>query len=186
MSASRADSRQARPGPVGYDMREVYREHAPQVSRWAARLGGPGTDVDDVVQEVFVRVFKNLPHFRGEAALSTWLFQVTANEIRGRRRRERFRRWFGRNAEQIAAERASPALGAYEVLERRQDVAQLYRALDGLKDKYREVLVLFELEGRSGEEIAALMGVRVATVWVWLHRARSQLLVQLSEREEGP
>jgi DNA-directed RNA polymerase specialized sigma24 family protein len=60
----------------------------------------------------------------------------------------------------------------------------VYRILDRLTDKYREVLILFELEGASGEQIAALTGRKLATVWVHLHRARRQFLDEL-EREGG-
>src|SRR2546423_1814126 len=65
---------------------EVYRRHAADVARWAARLGGPLIDVDDVVQEVFVVVNRKLPHFRGDAKVTTWLFRITDHVVRNHRR----------------------------------------------------------------------------------------------------
>src|SRR5206468_2683122 len=61
------------------------------------------------------------------------------------------------------------------------------RVLDGMGEKYRSVIILFELEGLPGEEVARLMDARPATVWVWLHRARSQFLAGLEriERDEA-
>lgn len=170
------------------DFSEVFKHYAPLVGRWAHRLGGPSLDVEDVVQEVFVRVYEQLPRFRGEAKLSTWLFQITLNEVRGRRRKAKVLRWFGRAEPEDAVEEVpSNADSPLTRMERTQDVRRLYQALDGLKEKYRVPLVLFEIDGLSGEAIAELLGTNVSTVWVWLHRGRTQLLERLQalQREEG-
>lgn len=171
------------PGPLTLDA--VYREHAPRVARWAGRLAGPGLDVEDLVQEVFLTVQRLLPSFRGEAELTTWLYRITFNVVRHRRRRERLRRWLGGSADDVAGQVASTRPTPVEDLERREAEALVYRALDGLGEKYRTVIILFEIEGLSGEEIAALTGTKLATVWVWLHRARAKLLEQLEQLEKN-
>lgn len=160
----------------------LYQRYSAVVGRWAHRLSGPGVDVKDVVQDVFTRAFEGLPRFRGESKISTWLYQITVNEVRQRRRRERLRRfipWL----DSKAPEKRSSAPDPEEDLIRRSEVARLYRALDGLKEKHREALVLFEIEGLSGEQIAELMDVQLSTVWVWLHRGRKHLLAKLEEQE---
>jgi RNA polymerase sigma-70 factor (ECF subfamily) len=73
-----------------WTVEEVYRRHAVLVIRWASRLGGPALDVEDVVQDVFVRVQKDLHAFRGDAQMTTWLYQVTRNVVGHRIRKERF------------------------------------------------------------------------------------------------
>src|SRR5262245_13697994 len=73
------------------DSGEVYRLHADRVARWVARLGGPAVDVEDTVQEVFVKVHRLLAQFRGDAELTTWLYRITENVTRARRRKERVR-----------------------------------------------------------------------------------------------
>src|SRR5262245_62237789 len=74
------------------DFDAVYREHGRTVARWAARLGGPGITVEDVVQDVFLVVSRRLHEFRGEAKLATWLFGITDRTVRNWRRRQRWRR----------------------------------------------------------------------------------------------
>lgn len=173
-------------GAQPIDPSEVFRHYGAAVGRWAHRLGGPSVDVDDVVQEVFVRVYENLPRFRGESKLSTWLFQITLNEVRQRRRRDR---WWGflkprdSDEDEPEVESQSAEDSPLSRLERKQDIDRLYKALDALKEKYRVPLVMFEIEGMSGEDIAEVLNVSVSTVWVWLHRGRSQLLAQLTAME---
>ncbi len=165
---------------------EVYRQHAQAVARWARRLGGPSVDVDDVVQEVFLAVHRKLSGFRGDSSLSTWLYRITENVVRHRRRKERWRRWLSGSAEETAGQRPSAEQEPAERIERRQAEARVYEVLDGMKEKYRNVLVLFELEEMSGEQIAELYGAKTSTVWVWLHRARADFARRLEalERQE--
>jgi len=73
---------------------------------------------------------------------------------------------------------------ALDLLQRREATAALYDILDGIGEKYRTVIILFELEGLSGEEIAALTGISLANVWVRLHRARQKVLKRFLAWEE--
>jgi len=171
--------------PAPADLDEIYRAHAGTVARWVGHLGGPTADVDDLVHEIFLVADRRLPQFRGDAKVTTWLYRITEHVVRGRRRNDRIRRWLGRTRSADLARATSPTqLTPIEELERRRAVATVYRILDRLPERYREVLILFELEGASGEEIAALTGRKLATVWVHLHRARRQFLEEL-EREDG-
>lgn len=165
---------------------ELYHRHVQDVARWAQRLGGPGVDTEDVVQEVFLAVHRKLPQFRGDSRPSTWLYRITENVVRHRRRKDRWARWLGGTAQEVAGERASPEPLPSAGLDARETSRRVYRALDQMKEKYRTVLILFELEELSGEEIAELTGARLATVWVWLHRARNDFARRLEaiEREE--
>jgi RNA polymerase sigma-70 factor (ECF subfamily) len=164
------------------DLAHIYRAHAAEVARWAQRLGGPRIDVDDVLSEVFLVAHRRLPDFRGEAKISTWLYAITLNVVKDMRRRERWRRWlrFGR-------EEAEPAGGLtpLQELEGRHAAALTYQLLDGLPEAERTALILFELEGLSGEQIATLSGEAVGTVWVRLHRARARLRKRFLEHERS-
>jgi RNA polymerase sigma-70 factor (ECF subfamily) len=164
---------------------EVYRQHMQLVARWASRLAGPGLDVEDLVQEVFLRVHRLLPEFRGDAQLTTWLYSVTHNVVRTRRRRERFRRLFGFTGDPDRLHVVASGPTPLEALERRRSAELIYRALDGVPEKYRTIFILFEIEGLSGEEIAQLTGVKLATVWVRLSRARAQLVKRFNKLEPG-
>jgi RNA polymerase sigma-70 factor (ECF subfamily) len=153
------------------DLAEIYRVYAPDVSRWARRLRGPGADVDDVVHEVFLVAHRRLSEFRGEARISTWLYAITIRVVQGLRRKERWLRWLSLG--QLLAEPPSPPT-PLEAFETRRATEVTYRLLEQLPEAERSALILFELEGLSGEEIAAVTGEATGTIWVRLHRARDR------------
>jgi RNA polymerase sigma-70 factor (ECF subfamily) len=169
----------------GFDITELYQNHGAQVARWASRLGGPGVDVDDVVQEVFLGAHRQLARFRGDAKVTTWLYTITARVVRRARKKGWLGRWLRGSAQDVAGSVASPRLSPVEELEQQRAARDVYRVLERLSERQRAVLVLFELEGHSGEEIAELTGTRVGTVWVDLHRARAAFLKQLEKLERG-
>jgi RNA polymerase sigma-70 factor (ECF subfamily) len=165
------------------DIEAVYRTHRGAVARWAARLAGPGLEAEDVVQEVFLIAQRKLAGFRGEASPARWLYRITERVVCHRRRRERWRRWLGGSldaAAHVPAQTPTPL----ESLQGRRATAVFYSALDGMSENHRAAFILFELEELSGQEIAALKGVPVATVWVWLHRARARFLERLAEQDK--
>ncbi len=164
------------------DLAEIYRAYGPAVARWAARLGGPEAEIEDLVHEVFMVVDRKLGGFRGEAALSTWLYRITENVVRHQRRKNRLFAWL--LGDDATAHQPAETPGPDEALERKRSVEQLYRVLDRIGEKYRIALILHEIEGLSGPEIAELRGIKVSTVWVHLHRARAIFLAEL-EKEIG-
>jgi RNA polymerase sigma-70 factor (ECF subfamily) len=167
------------------ELAALYREHADQVMRWALRLGGPGLDAEDVVHEVFLVVRRRLAEFRGDAKLTTWLYRITERVVKEQGRKQRLRRALrglvGDYAEEIPPERFGP----YESVQRQHAARLVYKALDGLPRNHRSVVILYELEGHSGEEIAELMGAKLATVWVWLHRGRAKFAERLRALGHG-
>jgi RNA polymerase sigma-70 factor (ECF subfamily) len=167
--------------PLDFDA--VYQEHVQTVARWAARLGGPGVDVEDITQEVFLLVNRRLPEFRGESRLSTWLFSITAKMVANDRRRRRIRRWWTRFAPQAMERAVAPTDTPLEELEKRERRTQFYGALEALNERQRRVLILFELEEMSVAEIAALTGLRPGNVRVVLHRARAAFLKRMTDSE---
>src|SRR6266404_2479783 len=76
--------RQADAPARGDDFDSVFRQHAAAVARWVAALGGPLLDVEDTVQEVFMVAHRRLSEFRGDAKVSTWLFQITRRVVQPR------------------------------------------------------------------------------------------------------
>jgi RNA polymerase sigma-70 factor (ECF subfamily) len=163
------------PEPERLDASEIFRRHRHEIERWASRLGGPLVDCDDVVQDVMAVVHRRIADFRANAALTTWLYRITLNVATTRRRRERLRRWIRGLPTDYTDEIASCGPSAIDELERREAALQVYAALDRLDEKYRSVIILYEIEGLSGEEIAELTGKSLATVWVHLHRGRQKL-----------
>lgn len=158
---------------------EVYRLHAEEVAHWALRMGGPSTDVEDVVQEVFLQVHRALPGFRGQSTLKTWLYRVTQSVLSQRRRKDRWRSWLRTPMEDVQELVASSAPSPQEETEQREAQRRIYKILDRMSEGYRQLLILFELEELSGEQIAEMTGLKLATVWVRLHRARRQFAREL-------
>ena len=154
----------------------VYREHAPTVARWAARLGGPSADVEDIIQEVFLVVSRRLGEFREGERVSTWLFGITAKVAANERRRRRLRHFWFRLAPGAGDDAPAPADGALEQLEKRERRVLFHRALDHLSERHRRALVLFELEEMPVDEVAAHLGLRPGNTRVLLHRARAAFL----------
>jgi RNA polymerase sigma-70 factor (ECF subfamily) len=166
------------------DLDGIYRIHAPDVMHWIARLAGPHSDIEDMVHEVFMVVQRRLHEFRGDAKITTWLYRITERIVFDRRRKDRKLRWLGlHRAEETGRALNSSTTSPVESIERQQSVALVYRILDTMDEKYRSVLILFEMESMSGEEVAKLTGMKLATIWVRLRRARAQFLRELERIE---
>lgn len=168
------------------DLGVVYRQHSRDVMRWATRLTGRPEDAGDITQEVFCVVQRKLKAFKpGQAQLTTWLFRITENVTRARRRRDRVYQFFFGERD-VPEDVPSTERGADDQLAAHRDSAAVYRALDQLSADDRTVLVLFELEGLKGEEVAAMTGMKLSNIWVRLHRARKRFAEKLGDLEVQP
>jgi len=130
-------------------------------------------DAWDVAQEAFVKAYRNLEAFNGEAAFFTWLYRITTNlaidHVRARKRKRT--EAIDAAPELPADQSADPdhALG-------RGELAQVLRAsMDELSEKHRAIIVLREIEGLSYEEMAEVLGIRKGTVMSRLFHARQNL-----------
>lgn len=144
----------------------------------ALRLLSSPEDAADVTQEVFLKVWRNLPAFRGESGFSTWLYRLTDNAAIDLLRREKKRRGepsLDDDEQSFDSLLADPAPTPHQAVER----AELRRAVsDGLSrltEEHRRVLVLREINGLSYEEIGALLELTPGTVKSRIARARLSL-----------
>jgi RNA polymerase sigma-70 factor, ECF subfamily len=150
----------------------LYRRHVPRVTSLAGWLLDAG-DIDDAVQEVFIRVWQKLHTFAGQASFGTWLHRVAVNlMLRARQGHGRLRR------RQLDDPSALDQLSA--PLERPDLRVALERAVETLPDGARQVFVLHDMEGYKHEEIAELLEVDPGTSRSQLHRARLLLRRQLA------
>jgi RNA polymerase sigma factor (sigma-70 family) len=150
------------------------------VARFALRLGGPSRFCGDIVQEVFL-VMQGRAEFPQQAKVTTWLCRITENVVRRRRQRER--QWYGFGSKDSALNRAeSTRPKQIQELERGPADVMVYRVLDRMRTPARNLIIMFELEGQPGEEIAERTGTQLATVRVQLHRARAQFMRLFGER----
>jgi RNA polymerase sigma-70 factor (ECF subfamily) len=160
--------------------RALYERHRADVARLVFRMLGPRSDMEDVVQEVFVQVYKSLIDFRGQSKFSTWLHRVTINVVLMYRRAARSRPVFADEPIVDGALR-SGGIGPDEDAERRERLRAFGRLLDRLGDKKRIVFVLHELEGIPPNEIAKIVGAPVLTVRTRLFYARRELESMLAD-----
>jgi RNA polymerase sigma-70 factor (ECF subfamily) len=153
--------------------RWLYDRHFPHVYRLAIRLGAYDREAADVCQEVFLRVYRGLGSFRGEAQFSTWIFRITMNEVSRLRRAGGLRRaltsLLGREDDG-----PRPAPRPDEQAEQSEACRELRAVLERLKPKHREIFVLHELEELGLAEIAAILGCGTETAKSRLRLARTE------------
>jgi RNA polymerase sigma-70 factor (ECF subfamily) len=162
-------------------VRELFERHRGDVARIAFRVIGPSPDLEDVVQESFVQMFRSLASYRGDSKFSTWLYRVVTNVARMHVRHERSRPALTSEHMPVidrmpSADGARPDAAA----ERNERVRALYAQLDALSDKKRIVLALHDLAGVSATEIADIVGAPVLTVRTRLFYARKDLYAALA------
>jgi RNA polymerase sigma-70 factor (ECF subfamily) len=153
----------------------IYEAWFHEVTRWIRALGGPDADLEDLAQEVFVVVERKLDGFDGRN-LPAWLYRIAARTVSVHRRRAWFRRIFLRPRDVGLDDLEHGALSPAELLERQEAHRIVYGLLARMSDKRRRAFALFEIEGYSGEEIAALEGIPLKTAWSRLGLARKDFL----------
>ncbi len=162
--------------------RQLYEAHAPCVTRVAARIMLDAGAVNDVVQAVFIECFRNLPTFRGEAKLSTWLCAVTVRVVSTHRRTE------GRHRRRVAALAQEPQVVSGASPERaavaRGEVNQVRAALASVPLQRRAAFVMREIEGLSTRDVAEILQIPEATVRTHVARTRKAILAQLIQWQE--
>ena len=167
---------------------EFYHRFRRQVAGNLYRVLGDRSDLDDLVQEVFVIAFRGLERFRGDARLSTWLYRICVNVALGRIR-TRKRRPAAIGMADLDSAAVDPSLSERpetpaQSLQRRQDQERVYRALEVLAPKKRIVLYLHEIEGLDLKEIAYLVESNPVTVRTRLFYARKEFYKALEEAAE--
>ena len=146
---------------------QLYRTHLPRVYSLVRRMGG-GRDVDELTQDVFVRVWQKLGTFRGDSAFTTWLHRLTVNVVIERFRSDATRRQRLRDGEDVFELLPAPRHSG--------DLAMDFEtAMLRLPDGAREIFVLHDVEGYKHHEIASLLDISPGTSKAQLHRARMML-----------
>jgi RNA polymerase sigma-70 factor, ECF subfamily len=131
-------------------------------------------DAADVVQDAFVNAFTGLQSFKGESNFYTWLYRIAYNLAISRKRKKRpVASLDDPRRTDLLDTSGSPHPSV--AIERREDEASLFAALDSLSPKYRDVLVMRDLDGQGYKDIAVVLAVPMGTIRSRLHRARLQL-----------
>lgn len=164
---------------------ELVREFSPMVFGIGLRLSGRPADAEDLSQEVFLRVFRALPGFRGDCGLRSWIAAIAVNASRNRiGRMVRFRQFFvvrGNDEEHrdLIESFDDPRPGPLDQFLSREATEILWTQAEELPLEYREVVVLRDHNGLTYEEIAGAVGIPVGTVRSRLSRGRTILAKRL-------
>jgi RNA polymerase sigma-70 factor (ECF subfamily) len=164
------------PTPATFE--QIVEEHQQMVFRTLARLVGP-EHLEDLAQDVFLRLYRALPHFRGESQITTYLYRIAVNvaQTEWKRLRREDRRCVSLSDEEARWEDRleHPEADAAEQLEASEFAALVEEHLQRLSPVEQSVLVLYHQEERSYEQIAETLSVPINTVRTHLHRGRKRL-----------
>src|SRR5207247_2405537 len=163
---------------AAYD--ELVRVYHASIFHVAYRMLGDTAEASDVVQEIFIKVFRNIGSFKGQAALKTWIFRIALSEILNR-----LRWWKSRHRSSTVSlddqpnghEHYVPDSGPSpeEMLESKEREVAIQEALAKLSSEHRSIIVLRDIEGFSYTEIADVLGISLGTVKSRLARGREDL-----------
>jgi RNA polymerase sigma-70 factor (ECF subfamily) len=158
-------------------------EYQNKIFRLAFAILGSAAAAEDAAQDVFVRIWKGLPGYRGQSSLSTWIYAITRNRcltalkaVGGNKEVSMDESGVARIVEMAGADfEPSPRAGI-----------DILRLVSELPEKHKQVLRLYYLEDKSYEEVSRLLALPMGTVKTCLHRARKQLAqAARSKMEEG-
>ncbi len=173
---------------------QIVRDHQEMVFRTLLRLNGSREHIEDLAQEVFLRLYRALPAFRGEALLTTYLYRIVVNVAQDEwKRRRRVERPLVSISSPAASDEdgevdwedrlAHPGLDAEEQLSQKQFQQLVELQLQHLSDVERTVLVLYHQEERSYEQIADALKMPMGTVRTHLHRGRKKLREGIQQQQ---
>ncbi|MCA9523036.1 MAG: RNA polymerase sigma factor [Myxococcales bacterium] len=160
--------------------RRLYNEYKHKIVGIVRNVIGPTADLDDVVQTVFVEIYKSIRHYKGDSKLSTWIYRLSVNVALQHIRRAKRRRWFILTSDTEVLERTLP-VDIIGQVEGRQMLQKIYELLDTIKPKKRTVYILHELQGMDVDEISEVVGVPTNTVKSRLFHARKEMLAKLAK-----
>jgi RNA polymerase sigma-70 factor (ECF subfamily) len=146
----------------------LYELYRGRVFSTAYRMLSNRADAEDATQDVFVKVFKKLKSFRGDSAVSTWIYRIAVNTCLDFRRRRKLRQAVSLDD---GTEVGSTPLSVTRLIE---------SALPGMAAGYRQVFVLHDIQGLKHEEIGKILGITEGASKSQLHRARAHLRRELS------
>ncbi len=154
---------------------KLLERHEPRILRFGRKMCGDPEDAKDVLQETLIAMARSVGDFRGSSSMTTWAYTIARSFCIKKRRRSKFAPQEERSLDEPRLMASLPADEAPDP-EARVASAEIHRALeraiDALEPKYREVLVLRDVEGLPAAEVAEVLGLGVEAVKSRLHRAR--------------
>lgn len=168
-----------------FNFEQIIRDHQAMVFSTLVRLTGSREHVEDLAQEVFLRLYRALPGFRGEALLSTYLYRITVNVAQNEwKRRKRVARSTVSISDEISGwedRLEHPGANAEQQLTEDEFKQAVEEQLHRLSQVERTVIVLYHQEERTYEQIAEVLRMPIGTVRTHLHRGRKKMREALAK-----
>ena len=161
---------------------QLVRRHSDRVYAVARRLGLPSAAAEEVTQEAFLRAWRGVASFRGDARFFTWLYRIAVNEARRRLERETARTLVRSLDDDVAVEPRDVREEPYARVAHTELRQALAAAVLALPHKYRAPLILRDVEGLSTADAAAVLGLGEAALKSRLHRARAAVRGAIEDR----
>src|SRR5215471_5721615 len=160
---------------------DLYNEHSRAIYYLALRFLGDPEKAEDATHDVFLKAFRKMDQFRGEASWRTWLYRIAINHCRNLQQSWHERHLFTNADEALWENTAAPVESPLRVLETRELGERIQKALDGLPEEYRLLLLLVADEEMSYEQVAHLTEQTTDAVRGKLHRARKAFAVLFAQ-----
>jgi RNA polymerase sigma-70 factor (ECF subfamily) len=158
----------------------IVKNFSGKVMRLAYSILGNRALAEDLTQDVFVRIWRALPAYRGQSSVSTWIYSITRNTCLTALKRARANNAISLDEPLIRAEAESEAF-----LSRESSFIDLPSLLLKVPEKHRQVVMLFYMEEKSHEEVARQLDLPIGTVKTYLYRARKTLMSLLLQEKKG-
>jgi RNA polymerase sigma-70 factor (ECF subfamily) len=161
----------------------IVKNFSGKVMRLAYSILGNRALAEDLTQDVFVRIWRALPAYRGLSSVSTWIYSITRNTCLTALKRDRAKNAISAISLDEPLIRAEAESEAF--LPRGSSVIDLQSLLSKVPEKHRQVLMLFYMEEKSYEEVARQLDLPIGTVKTYLYRARKTLMSLLLQEKKG-
>jgi RNA polymerase sigma-70 factor (ECF subfamily) len=156
-----------------------------KLTRYITRLGVKNPDDQlDVLQEIFLKIYRNLNGFDTNLSFSSWAYRIAHNEAVSwyRKKSVRPEGHLVADSDEVVSLVASKELSADTVVDREINAQELTRALNKLEEKYREVLILRFFEHKEYDEISDILQLPIGSVGTLLHRGKKRLADELNQK----
>jgi RNA polymerase sigma-70 factor (ECF subfamily) len=174
---------QPQAGWTSPEFADLYAEHSRAIFYLALRFLGDPQKAEDATHDVFLKAFRKMDQFRGEASWRTWLYRIAINHCRNLQQSWNERHMFSNADEAIWDNAVAQTDSPLRVLETKELGEQIQKALDALPDEYRLLLLLIADERLSYEEVGALTEQSADAVRGKLHRARKAFAAIFKKNE---
>ena len=181
--AERECPAQAPTGWASAEFADLYAEHSRAIFYLALRFLGDPQKAEDATHDVFLKAFRKMDQFRGEASWRTWLYRIAINHCRNLQQTWNERHMFSNADETIWENAVAQSDSPFRILETKELGERIQKVLDALPDEYRLLLLLIADEQLSYEEVGALTEQSADAVRGKLHRARKAFAVLFKKTE---